>query len=587
MFLATTALTEFWDRDSDPLLMLGAWCLRDDQRSRWERLPHTVLPCPWDDRVRFYRACGELDRIYEAILPWLGQALDGLHGGPPKSTRYWRIVVGPWLFRYLHALFDRYTCVRDALATDGNLRTWTLSPALFTTPFDTRDYIGLVLDDHYNLQIVSEVVAALGMAHETRQVEHWPHLRSMRASPGTASTGIADAWLRRHPGDVALSDMSYRKSDLIRISVRSRGRVRPLRFPAVSPSLVSLNDTFRQTLRNPPMATEFGRVLGHSLPLAVPRLFIEDFARLRASVASGGSPPKIVISAAGWHDDEGFKCYAAECMEQGALLISAQHGGAYGTFRAQPQEDHEVAVADAFLTWGWKYTPKHVPLPSAHLARVVSSTRRRQSDAKGILLLTTSLPRYLYLFQSVPVAGQFDGYLDWQRRFVERLGHLTSETTVRLHPAEYGHGIQERLRRASSEIKFDAGRASEDAMASAALVVIDHPTTAMLESIAINRPTLLFWDPARWEARAEAQFVLDLLRGVGVLHYTPEGAAEAAGRVAHDAVAWWAQPQIQDARSVVVSMLADTGVDWRGALLRQLQTFEGRVSCGSAPTSNI
>lgn len=37
MFLATTALSEFWDKDQE-ILFLGSWCLRYDRRSEWGNL---------------------------------------------------------------------------------------------------------------------------------------------------------------------------------------------------------------------------------------------------------------------------------------------------------------------------------------------------------------------------------------------------------------------------------------------------------------------------------------------------------------------------------------------------------------------
>src|SRR2546421_2921240 len=114
MFLATTALTEFWDKERE-LQILGPWCLRYDRRAEWEGLSYTVLPCLWDDRDHFHAAAAEIDDIYERVLPWFGERLANLHGLPYRSTRYWRILVGPWLFRFIHAIYDRYHCINAAL----------------------------------------------------------------------------------------------------------------------------------------------------------------------------------------------------------------------------------------------------------------------------------------------------------------------------------------------------------------------------------------------------------------------------------------------------------------------------------------
>ena len=67
MFLATTALADFWDT-SDEILFLGSWCLRYDRRRDWQGLRYRVLPSLWDDRRRFYAAAEYLDECAEGIL---------------------------------------------------------------------------------------------------------------------------------------------------------------------------------------------------------------------------------------------------------------------------------------------------------------------------------------------------------------------------------------------------------------------------------------------------------------------------------------------------------------------------------------
>src|SRR2546427_2927490 len=106
MFLATTALSEFWDKDQE-ILFLGSWCLRYDRRAEWESLKYQVMPCPWDDRKRFYDAAHYLDECGERILIQLTRYLNSVHG-TSCSQRYWRILIGPWLIHYMHVAYDRY-----------------------------------------------------------------------------------------------------------------------------------------------------------------------------------------------------------------------------------------------------------------------------------------------------------------------------------------------------------------------------------------------------------------------------------------------------------------------------------------------
>jgi putative transferase (TIGR04331 family) len=216
MFLATTALTEFWDKERE-LLMLGQWCLKYDRHAEWAGLSYQVLPSLWDDRARFHAAAAEVDEIYEKVLPWLSERLADLHNGPSRTTRYWRIIVGPWLFRFIHSIYDRYQCIKEALARDPGLDTWTMAAEDFVTPFDAGEFIGLTLDDPYNLQLFTQVFEALGFSFPTRSFTvrkvKQPATGGLKAQLLRIEDRLVD-WMTRHPADIALCEMYCRRLDL-------------------------------------------------------------------------------------------------------------------------------------------------------------------------------------------------------------------------------------------------------------------------------------------------------------------------------------------------------------------------------------
>ena len=112
MFLATTALAEFWDTN-DEIVFLGPWCLRYDRREDWEGLKYSVLQSPWTDQHQIRQAeayCNDvIDHLLSELIPLLNQVHDTQH-----SHRYWRIILGPWLLYYVHALYDRYVHLKEA-----------------------------------------------------------------------------------------------------------------------------------------------------------------------------------------------------------------------------------------------------------------------------------------------------------------------------------------------------------------------------------------------------------------------------------------------------------------------------------------
>ena len=132
MFLATTALSDFWDKNQE-ILFLGSWCLRYDHRSEWEGLDYRVLPSPWDDRERLHEAARYVDEVYERVLTQMSEYLNSVHG-VSFGNRYWRILIGPWLFHYVHAVYDRFVHLTDAFFKYPDLETIRLDRRSFVTP---------------------------------------------------------------------------------------------------------------------------------------------------------------------------------------------------------------------------------------------------------------------------------------------------------------------------------------------------------------------------------------------------------------------------------------------------------------------
>lgn len=92
IFLATTALEEFWDT-TKPLVFLGEWCTRYSRRSCWEPLQGEILKNPWNNEKKIHEAYLYVNEVYEYILPILAKQLNQIHG-IDKSNRYWQIILG-------------------------------------------------------------------------------------------------------------------------------------------------------------------------------------------------------------------------------------------------------------------------------------------------------------------------------------------------------------------------------------------------------------------------------------------------------------------------------------------------------------
>jgi putative transferase (TIGR04331 family) len=551
------------------------------------------MPSPWDDRKRFNDAAQYLDDLGERMLKHLTDYLNSVHG-IAHSQRYWRILIGPWLIHYLHAVYDRCVHLTEAFDRYPDLQTIVLDPQSFRVPMDTAEFISFIVEDPYNLQIFSQLLEGMGRPFPSRPlrtnnfsdknaVERGRWTRVARNWIKT-SISIAEETVRRMVGNkwqVAFCEMYLPATLMWRVSWRSGLRVLPLRaskewsFKSAGPSF----DERRNGLATHQTSNEFERLFMQSLPGNFPTLYLESYHAARAEMIRRHSHvPTVIVSANAWYFNEPFKFLAAEAVERGCRLVTVQHGGGYGIFRFSAPELHESRICDRFVVWGWADTHKEASpyrnLPNPKLSSLLTSRSDEigTQETKVILFVATAHPRYLYRFHSMPVGSQWEEYFEWELRFLAALSdRLRSAILLRAYMHDYGHAVRGRISRRFANLRWDDGQPFYRRLKECRLVVVDNCATTFLESLVANVPSVLFWDTHCWEARDEAEPYFESLREVGILWDSPEAAAKKVAEVYDDPWAWWGSEHVQETRQRFVERYALAREDWADCWVKALK----------------
>lgn len=580
MFLATTALTEFWDT-SDEILLLGPWCLRYDRKTEWESLRYSVLPSPWKDPRAVQEAEDYCGKVIDSLVADLAVRLNQVHG-VAYSQRYWRIILGPWLLHYVHCLYDRYISLRHAWKLYGRLKTVVLNPSSYKTPVDTMDFATLTYvesADLFNLQLYSQVLKALGLnsiigkavcpspERQGGAADPTGEVAAVRSLIRLAREVAKRALIRAVKPRVMLGGVDLDRRDLFRLLRRMAFRGWAVPLPqTIRCEVKDRDEAMRSHLGDIPTTDEFTSVVIRTLPVSFPLVYLEGYADFRkACLKMWPCPPSVLVSS-DWHYDEVFKFLAAEFGERGSRLVSVQHGGGYGTSKVLPQERHELSITDRFLSFGWSDGQRNRivrSVPHPRFLSLAAQDGRYGGTPKNILLITTSHPRYPLRFESHPV-GQFDAVLEWRRRFIQTLLPLhRAQLLVRLHSQDFGWCQKPRLVEICGSLRFCSTHGSIlKLLGEIRLIVIEYYGTTYLEMLAANVPTVLFWDPQHWEVRDEAAPYFEDLRKVGILWDSPEAAAAKVAEIYDDPSAWWQSEAVQEVRQRFVDRYALAHEDW-------------------------
>jgi putative transferase (TIGR04331 family) len=266
-----------------------------------------------------------------------------------------------------------------------------------------------------------------------------------------------------------------------------------------------------------------------------------------------------------------FEFWAAYHMERsGARILLNQHGGGFGSVRHSGVEAHFVRMCDRYYSWGSTHDgdPKVKPMPSFRLRKTARQLNRSTADGP-IMVVATTTARYKTFAESGVVGPHMLQYIREQERFVTALQPYARDLLL----IRYFNDLWEepaRWRAFDPGLRLQHGRKKElgresDFIAElrkCRLAVHTANETTYLEALAANFPSLIFWNPSLFEVRDSVEPDFDALRTAGILHDTPESAAEQVNRIAGDVRGWWATAAVQDARRAFCAHLAHTSTTW-------------------------
>jgi putative transferase (TIGR04331 family) len=281
----------------------------------------------------------------------------------------------------------------------------------------------------------------------------------------------------------------------------------------------------------------------------LPVCYVEGYQALIEKVQELGLPkaPQFIFTSNNFDTDEVFKAWIAQAVERGTPYFAGQHGNHYGT-HIESGKWPEQETCDRFFTWGWvNDCEKDVPAFVFKLA----GQKRDTNPGGGLLLVEVCQPHRFGVDDSY---SQFGNYLEEQFRFVAALpAAIRERLTVRLHSA-YRHFYWHEDQRWNSfdpNVKVDVGTTPIDELiGQSRLVVHSYDSTGILEALALNLPTMCFWQGGLEHLLPSAKPYYELLRDVGILADSPEQMAMHVASCWDAPEIWWQSEKVQYARRV-------------------------------------
>lgn len=560
-YLITTADEDSWKFDR-PVLFLGEWCRRYDRKHIWSGMdavvaePYGLMP-------------GQMSRDIDRVLMLSGQILTELTETLNKfhqvrhSERYWNIVLGHWLQRYVAVAFNRYHTIDQAIKNyeiDG-------STILETKGYNLAmaDSLGFILacnDDRWNHELYSRIITYRGDIEANLDVKPlgMSEFGYVQEKQKGQRAGIKEAvrelvrWMapklaRNTDAFIIGSYLPAKEEIKLQLAL---GQVpqfwRSPSFPRARPDVA-----MRQKLViDYDRCDGFEKYVRWQLPEIIPTCYLEGYKGLVKTMESLTWPemPRFIFTSNNFATDEVFKVWTGSKVEHGIPYITGQHGNNYGThiYAGNPNWP-ERSASDKFLTWGWLDEGGNA-VPAFNF-RSFSQYSNRSNPVGGLLLIELHLSQRITPWDNY---FEFGVYQEEQFRFVAALpAAIQQGLTVRLHKA-HRHlrwFDEKRWKDRSPHTRIETGEIPiQKLIAQSRLVVHSYDSTGILETLSLNIPTLCFWHGGLDHLLSDAKPYYELLRNAGILADTPEHAAEFIVLHWDNVNGWWESQKVQDARKV-------------------------------------
>ena len=557
------------------MVMLGLWCLSHPQFSPQEEITVEVVPYHWDERERIPLDLAKIKQEYEYLLPQLADRLNAVHG-TNYSLRFWRILVGWWLYWFLQVLFDRWAVLEDAAERypTATLRRLPDQEPDLASP-NMAHFIQATISDEWNERLWADLAAEWTTLQVIREETTFdrrnsgPSNKNAVAGPTSIfpkraaikTWNSVASFLNRNSNGVAIYG-EYLNSHSTRFKLAWKFRRLPISVdPLALDRLVLTNPETRKLHLSGTDESFYSRIASDLVGKFIPTCYLEDFADLQARAARLPLPlnPKIAFTVNSFSADDVWKAWAALATERGTKLVTGQHGGGYGIKSCIATCEHEIAISDRYLTWGWSDSnnPKVIPGVAGKLIGV----RKARKSGKRCLFLSTSLPPYSYVVSSEAIAGQNEKFLSNQFKLAGMLDlEIQASLTIRPGTPDFRRNLKSRWLGAHPDaIVSTASSNYWSDVRSAKVCISVYNGTAPIEILASGKPMVWYLDPSLHELAPRFDEMAAQMLSAKILFFDIEECALHVNSIWADVHQWWSDPSVQTVVSNFLLSYGHTG----------------------------
>lgn len=560
--LVNTSDEKTWNK-SKKNLFLGEWCLRYSKKHLLKNLNYEICSPILKTKFEKEKAVEEIFHLVDIFLPKLSLLLNNYHK-THYSNRYWNILIGHWLIRFVSTIYNRYYSLKYAIenynissVTFLNSSNYNLAvhdTASFTYASSCEMWNNIIFRKIFDYVCFNKIEVNFVNIPET----HFIYSLPAQEKPNLKlkfQKFVFDLVSKFRRDNDAVIDGSYLS---LLDNIKLNYFFHQVPFFSIENNF-DFNFNFnREDLKVFPKKSKISlfEFLNETIYSAIPIIFLENFSTLKSNISKLNWPktPKFVFTSHKFDTDEIFKGWVAAQVERSVPYFVGQHGNCYGQrlFEGKPNWPERM-TSSSFITWGWDDGYKN-NIKGFNFKKQIK--KNLKGEQGGVVLITTCV---MFRFFPWDVVEEYKKNLNEQYDFIKNLSKfIFDKTIVRLHHTSLvkdnidSFGEREVLLHKFPTLKIDNGLTKLQTLVNQnKLFVFSYDGTGILEFLYSDIPFIAFW-PNKKEHLIDDYKILKLYEdfyNVGIFFNNGAEAALTVNKRWDEIKTWWNSHEVQVAKN--------------------------------------
>lgn len=567
--LITTSIQELWG-NSKNVIFLGEWCKKYDQKKIWNNLEFETMKHHWTNYEKLYFDRENIMVIYEKILNLLVKKLNA-HHKTNHSSRYWRIIIGPWLVLYTVCMFDKWETLRifferykgkkklytfdhedNIFYNYGTLDFW--EKTRFNDIWHYKNFLRII-NFKFNKEIkIKKIDKHISFKDVNKFIKENKKTKTKIFSSFKSFFRYLIIFLDRplsffgiRINDVIIESFYFDKRDLIKLFFKSRifpsFYINTFKEKIFDPKeIINLNQRKIFFDNNQDLSNDFEKYLFFAMKTDFPIAYLEKFNEIdRSNSHINKQKKKSIFSMTSYMINERFKIWLARMVSNGAKLNTSYHGGCIPC-KIDSFLDHNLKISDKYFVWSKKEEPEDKKHIQASPVQLLKAKRIVRKSKKLCLIVSTDVLKYPIKFQSCPYAEQSKILFNEICSLVNNLkSDVYKNVVYRCQSYNWGYDMPLQFSETYKDLKIqDVNKTIyyED-LSNTKLLISADSSTAGAEGIMSNIPTVITYPTKLYHPSDGVKPILEDLKKNKIFFEDPIQASKHINEIWHNPEEWW------------------------------------------------